>query len=124
MAHLRIDKRLVGAVAILDLDGRLVMGDHSSEFREAIRMLLTEGHKEILVNLRDVDYVDSSGLGELVSAYSTAKRADARLKLLNLTTRVHGLLQMTKLLTVFEAFDTEDTAVRSFETDAATPTPG
>jgi anti-sigma B factor antagonist len=108
-----------GDVAILDLDGRLTMGEGSVTLRENVRALLADGSKHILVNLAGVDYVDSSGLGEIVSAFATAKREDTTLKLLNLTERVHGLLQMTKLLTIFETFETEQDAVRSFDAVAS-----
>jgi anti-sigma B factor antagonist len=119
MAQLQIRKRMNGDVAILDLDGRLTMGEGSVTLRESVRALLADGSKHILVNLAGVDYVDSSGLGEIVSAFATAKREDTTLKLLNLTERVHGLLQMTKLLTIFETFETEQDAVRSFDAVAS-----
>jgi anti-sigma B factor antagonist len=111
-----------GEVAILDLDGKLTMGEDSVTLRDKVRALLADGSKRILVNLAGVGYVDSSGLGELVSAFATAKRENATLKLLNLTQRVHGLLQMTKLLTIFETFKTEEDAVRSFEALSSTST--
>ena len=120
MAQLEIQSPMSGDVAILDLHGRLTMGRDSVTLREKVRELLADGSKRILVNLKDVGYVDSSGLGELVSAFATAKREDAALKLLNLTERVHGLLQITKLLTVFETFKTEEDAVRSFDAVAST----
>ena len=123
MSHLRIEHRMNGQVAILDLYGRLTMGEGSVLLRESVRRLLTDGQKDILINMRDVGYVDSSGLGELVSAFSTAKRENGRLKLVNLASRVHGLLQMSKLLTVFETFESEQDAVRSFEALSATPAP-
>jgi anti-sigma B factor antagonist len=116
MAQLQIRHRTNGEVVIIDLDGRLTMGEGSVTLRESVRTLLADGHKNLIINMKGVDYVDSSGLGELVSAFATAKRADARLRLVNLAKRVHGLLQITKLLTVFETFDTEEDAVRSFET--------
>ena len=111
-------------VAILDLDGRLTMGGDSVALREEVRALLAGGSRHILVNLAAVRYVDSSGLGELVAACATARREGATLKLLNLTKGVHDLLQMTKLLTIFETFETEADAVRSFEAVASTSTSG
>lgn len=122
MSHLTIQHRRNGKVAILDLDGRLTLGADSVTLRESVRDLLADGHKHILINLGGVGYVDSSGLGELVGAYATAKRQDATLKLVNIAQRVRGLLQMTKLLTVFETFDSEGEAVRSFDAvQAASP---
>ena len=123
MSHLRIEHRMNGQVAILDLFGRLTMGEGSVTLREGVRRVLAEGHKDILINMRDVGYVDSSGLGELISAFSTAKREHARLKLINLANRVHGLLQLTKLLTIFETFENEEDAIRSFEALGATSAP-
>ena len=120
MSQLQIQNRVNGQVAILDLDGRLTLGESSVTLRDSVRGLLAGGHKNIVINMKDVDYVDSSGLGELVSAFATAKRDDAKLKLVNLAQRVHGLLQITKLLTVFETFDSEEDAIRSFEAVAAT----
>lgn len=122
MAHLQIQKRENGQVAILDLDGRLTLGEDSVTLRDSVRGLLADGHKNIVINMKNVDYVDSSGLGELVSAFATAKRDDAKLKLINLAQRVHGLLQITKLLTVFETYDSEEEAIRSFEATATTST--
>jgi anti-sigma B factor antagonist len=115
MSHLKIQHRRDGKVAIIDLDGRLTLGEDSVTLRDSVRGLLADGHKHIIINLDGVGYVDSSGVGELVAAFATARRQDATLKLVNLTRRVHGLLQMTKLLTVFETFDAEDAAVRSFD---------
>jgi anti-sigma B factor antagonist len=114
MAHLKIQHRQNGQVTILDLDGKLTLGEDSVLLRTTVRALLTADHKSIVLNLNDVGYVDSSGLGELISAFTTAEKQDATLKLLNLTHRIQGLLQMTKLLTVFETFDSEDAAVASF----------
>ena len=124
MAQLKIRHRMNGEVAILDLDDRLTMGGDSVMLREEVRALLAGGSRHILVNLAAVRYVDSSGLGELVGACATARREGATLKLLNLTERVHGLLQMTKLLTIFETFETEADAVRSFEAVASASTSG
>jgi anti-sigma B factor antagonist len=118
MAQLQIQQRMNGQVAILDLKGKLTLGADTASLRERVRNLLGAGFKQILVNLKGVRYIDSSGLGELVGASATARRDDATLKLLNLTERVHDLLHMTKLLTIFETFETEEEAVRSFASAA------
>ena len=115
MAHLTIEQRHRGEVAILDLEGRLTLGDASVTLRERIRSLLSAGHKQILINMRGVGYMDSSGLGDLISAFATARKQDATLKLVNLREGVKSILHITKLLTVFETFESEEEAVRSFE---------
>jgi len=115
MAQQTIQHRMAGNVVILALKGRLTIGETSVTLRETVRQLLADGHRKILIDLGDVGYVDSSGLGELVSAFASAKRQDAVLKLVNVTQGVLGLLQMTKLVTVFETFEDEGEAVRSFE---------
>ena len=112
---LKIASREVDGVAVLDLSGRITLGEGSVQIRDAIRDLIGKGQKNILLNLGDVNYIDSSGLGELVSAYTTAKNQDARLKLLKLTKRVHDLLQLTKLYTVFDIFDDEASAIGSYK---------
>lgn len=106
--------RLVGGVTIVDLYGRIVLGEGSAGVRDLVRNLIKEGNKKILLNLRDVDYIDSSGLGELVSAFTNARSQGGELKLLNLTKRVRALLQITKLLTVFDITDDEAASVKSF----------
>src|SRR5438876_8033862 len=106
--------RLVGGVTIVDLSGRIVLGEGSAGLRDLLRKLVSEGIKKILLNLRDVDYIDSSGLGELVSAFTSMRSQGGELKLLNLTKRVRALLQITKLLTVFEVTDDEAISVKSF----------
>jgi anti-sigma B factor antagonist len=106
--------RLVGGVTIVDLYGRIVLGEGSAGVRDLVRNLIKEGNKKILLNLRDVDYIDSSGLGELVSAFTSMRSHGGELKLLNLTKRVRALLQITKLLTVFDIKDDEATSVKSF----------
>lgn len=120
MAHLKIERRERGDVAILDLDGKLTLGENSAALRESIRSLLADGRKQILVNLEGVDYMDSSGLGDLVVGFATAKKQGAELKLANLTLRVEGLLQLTKLLTVFETYESEEKALASFEASRTT----
>lgn len=114
MAHLSIDERTAGSVTILELDGKITIGDGSVQLREAVRKLLEQGHKNLLIDLGKVDYVDSSGIGELVSCYTTTKNQGGQLKLLNLTKKIQDLLSITKLLTVFETFESESDALGSF----------
>ncbi len=111
---MKISTRQVDGVTILDLSGRITLGEGSVTVRDTIRDLLNKGEKYILLNLGDVSYMDSSGLGELVSAYTSVKNAGGELKLLNLTKKVHDLLQITKLYTVFDVKDDEASAVASF----------
>ena len=106
--------RLVGGVTIVDLSGRIVLGDGSTALRDLVRNLISAGNKKILLNLRNVDYIDSSGLGELVSAFTSMRSGGGELKLLNLTKRVQALLQITKLYTVFDITDDEATSLKSF----------
>jgi anti-sigma B factor antagonist len=105
----------VDGVTILDLSGRITLGEGSVQLRDAIRDLISKGQKNILLNLGDVNYIDSSGLGELVSAYTTARNQGAALKLLNLTKKVKDVLQLTKLYTVFDIYDDEASAVGSYK---------
>jgi len=107
--------RQVDGVTIVDLSGRITLGEGSVVLRETVRDLLSKEQKKILLNLADVNYIDSSGIGELVSAYTTCKNQGGELKLLNLTKRVKDLLQITKLYTVFDVHDSEVTAIRSFK---------
>jgi len=112
---LNVATREVDGVTILDLGGRITLGDTSSgKLRETVREILAGGTKKILVNLGDVSYIDSSGLGELVSTYTTASNQGASVKLLNVQKKVQDLLQITKLYTVFDSFDNEADAVLSF----------
>ena len=111
---IKVSTRHVDGVTILDLSGRITLGEGSVVLRDAIRDLVTKGDKNILLNLGDVSYIDSSGIGELVSAYTSVKNAGGELKLLNLTKKVHDLLQITKLYTVFDVKDDETSAVGSF----------
>jgi anti-sigma B factor antagonist len=115
MAELNIRERQAGDVTILDMDGRITIGEGSVAVRSAIRRLLEEGKKKILLNLAGVGYVDSSGIGELVSSYTTINREGGQLKLLNLTQKIQDLLAITKLLTVFDTYDDEATALNSFK---------
>jgi len=111
---LKASSREHNGVTVLDLSGRIVLGEGSLILRQAVADLLSRGRKNILLNLTDVNYIDSSGLGAIVSGYTSAKGQQGHLKLLNLTTKVHDLLQVTKLLTVFEVYEDENTAVKSF----------
>jgi anti-sigma B factor antagonist len=106
--------RQVGGVTIVDLSGRITLGEGSVTLRDTVHDLLSKGLKRILLNLGDVNYIDSSGIGELVSAFTAAKKQGGELKLLNLTKKAHDLLQITKLYTVFDVKDDEAAAVTSF----------
>jgi len=115
MAELNIRERQAGDVTILDLEGRITIGDGNVSLRNAIRRLIQEGKKKILLNLAGVSYIDSSGIGELVSSYTTIGREKGQLKLLNLTQKIKELLVITKLLTVFDTYDDESAALNSFQ---------
>jgi len=112
--NLKVSTRQVDGVSIVDCSGRITLGEGSVVLRDTVKDLLSKGKKKILLNLADVNYIDSSGIGELVSAYTTAKNQGGELKLLKLTKKVHDLLQITKLYTVFEVKDDEAAAVKSF----------
>jgi anti-sigma B factor antagonist len=111
---IQVTTRQVGDVSVVDVAGRITLGEGASSLRETIRGMVTQGNKKILLNLGEVSYIDSSGIGELVSAFTTVTNHGGKLKLLGLTKRVKDLLQITKLYTVFEVFDDEAEAVRSF----------
>ena len=111
---MKVSTRQIDGVTILDLSGRITLGEGSVQLREAVRDLLAKGSKQILLNLGDVNYIDSSGIGELVSAYTAVRNQGGDLKLLNLTKKVHDLLQITKLYTVFDIKDDEASAVAAF----------
>src|SRR5579863_7463931 len=110
----KLTTRQVGDVIVIDASGRITLGEGASTFRDTIRDLASAGHKKMLLNLGEVSYIDSSGIGEMVSGFTTVTNQAGALKLLNLTKRVKDLLQITKLYTVFEVFDDEAAAVRSF----------
>ena len=112
---LRIETREVAHVTILDITGRIVLGEEIGDLRDAVRALIAEGKKKIILNLVGVDYIDSSGVGELVGSFTTVRNAGGELKLLNLTQKVHDVLHVTKLYTVFDIKDDEFTAVKSFD---------
>ena len=106
--------RKVEEVNIVDLSGRITIGEGTLTLKETVRALLQKSEPKILLNLGDITYIDSSGIGELVSSFTMAGKNGGKLKLLNLTKKVHDLLSITKLLTVFEVFDDEATAIKSF----------
>jgi anti-sigma B factor antagonist len=119
MAELNIRERQAGDITILDMDGKITIGEGSVALRSAIRRLLEEGKKKILLNLKGVGYIDSSGIGELVSSFTAiTKEPGGELKLLNLTQKLQDLLGITKLLTVFDTFDSESDALSSFKSNA------
>jgi anti-sigma B factor antagonist len=115
-----VSERAIGNVAILDIQGNLTLGEGADRLRDKVRSLLQQDQKQILINLASVGYMDSTGLGELVHTYATSTRQGGALKLLNVTTRLHDLLVITKLANVFECFDDEQSAVSSFSAAATT----
>lgn len=115
---MQIDERTVGDVVVLDLKGRVMLGDGDEVLKDKVNSLLNQGMKKIVLNLAEVPYIDSAGLGEVVRTYTTVSRQGGHLKLLNLTKRITDLLAITKLLTVFDTYDSEAEAVRSFSASA------
>jgi len=111
---MKVSNRQVDGIAVVDMSGRITLGEGSVVLRDTVRDLVTKGQKKILLNLGDVTYIDSSGIGELVSAFTAVRREGGELKLLNLTKKVHDLLQITKLYTVFDIKDDEAAAIQSF----------
>ena len=111
----KLTTRQIGDVSVVDVAGRITLGEGSSALRDSLREMVGKGQKKILLNLGEVSYIDSSGIGELVSAFTTVTNGGGQLKLLNLTKRVKDLLQITKLYTVFDVHDSEVTAIRSFK---------
>ncbi len=110
----KLTSRQVGDVTVLDAAGRVTLGEGASAFRDAIRNFAATGDKKLLLNLAEVSYIDSSGIGEMVSGFTTVTNGGGQLKLVGLSKRIKDLLQITKLYTVFEVFDDEAEAVRSF----------
>jgi len=106
--------REIGDVAVIDFSGKITLGEASATLRHMVRELIERGHRKILLNLDDVDYIDSSGIGELVGAHTTVHTAKGELKLMNLSRRVNDILQITRLFTVFDIQANEDAALRSF----------
>src|ERR671910_2632971 len=115
MAELNIRERQAGDVTILDMDGKITIGEGSVALRSAVRRLLEEGKKKILLNLAKVGYIDSSGIGELVSSYTAINKDGGELKLLNLTQKLQDLLTITKLLTVFDVYESEADALTALQ---------
>jgi anti-sigma B factor antagonist len=115
---MQIDERTAGDVVVLDVKGRVMLGEGDEILKDKVNALLTQGRKKIVLNLADVPYIDSAGLGEIVRTFTTVSRAGGSLKLLNLTKRITDLLSITKLLTVFETYDSENEAVQSFSASA------
>ena len=122
MSNLSIGTRQNGGVTILDLSGKIMLGDTSADLRKYVRGLVEKGDKNILLNLADVSSIDSSGLGELVASYVAVQRIDGEMKLLNLHQRIRDLMVMTKLLTVFDDYEDETDAVNSFAAEARSAT--
>jgi len=115
---MHIEERSVGEVVVLDLKGKITLGEGDELLKDKVNSLVNQGRRKILLNFADVPYVDSAGLGEIVRTYTTVSRQGGSLKLLNLTKRITDLLSITKLLTVFETFESESDAVRSFAASA------
>jgi anti-sigma B factor antagonist len=115
---MHIEERSAGDVKILDLKGKMTLGEGDETVRDKINSLILQGYKKLILNLEGVPYIDSAGLGEIVRTYTTVSRQGGSLKLLNLTKRITDLLSITKLLTVFETYDSEADAVRSFSSPA------
>ncbi len=111
---LRMNKRQVDSVTVIDMSGKIILGEETAQLRETVKKILSEGNDRILLNLSDVTYIDSSGLGLLVSCFATTSRKGGQIKLLNLTNKVKEVLQITKLSTVFDIFEDENKAIQSF----------
>ena len=111
---MQIHQRSVGDVTIIDLNGKMTLGEGDELLRDKVNSLIAQGKKKLVLNLAEVPYIDSAGLGEIVRTYTTVSRQGGTLKLLNLTKRIQDLLAITKLLTVFETFESENDAVKSF----------
>jgi anti-sigma B factor antagonist len=112
---MKVATRQVDGVTILDLSGRITLGEGSVTLRDAVHDVLAKGSKKILLNLENINYIDSSGIGELVSGFTSVRNSGGELKLLNLTKKVHDLLQITKLYTVFDIWDNEASAIGAFK---------
>jgi anti-sigma B factor antagonist len=115
---MQIEERSVGDVKVLDLKGKITLGEGDELLKDKVNSLVNQGSKKIILNLAEVPYIDSAGLGEIVRTYTTVSRQGGSLKLLHLTKRITDLLSITKLLTVFETFESENDAVRSFSASA------
>src|SRR5512140_2161093 len=111
---MQIHQRSIGDVTVVDLTGKMTLGEGDELLRDKVNSLIQQGQKKIILNLAEVPYIDSAGLGEIVRTYTTVSRQGGSLKLLSLTKRIQDLLAITKLLTIFETFDTEADAIKSF----------
>ena len=111
---MQIEERKVGEVVVLDLKGKITLGEGDELLKDKINSLVNQGYTKLLLNLEGVPYIDSAGLGEIVRTYTTVSRQGGKLKLLNLTKRIQDLLAITKLLTVFETYESEPDAIKSF----------
>jgi anti-sigma B factor antagonist len=118
MKNLNITERRSGKVMVVDLEGNIRLGEGSAQFRQLIRQLVQNGEREILLNMAGIAYIDSSGLGEMVAGFTSLQKIKGKMKLLHLTKRVSELMMITKLLTVFDSFDNETEAIRSFQKDS------
>ena len=115
---MQIEERNIGDVKVLDVKGKITLGEGDELLKDKVNSLVNQGNRKIILNLAEVPYIDSAGLGEIVRTYTTVSRQGGSLKLLNLTKRITDLLSITKLLTVFETFESENDAVRSFSASA------
>lgn len=115
MKNLNIEERRNNSIVILDLEGNIRLGEGSRELHDRIRLLVERGEQNILLNLANVSYIDSSGLGEMVAGYTTLQKNGGEMKLLNITQRITELMMITKLLTVFDVYESEEEAVNSFK---------
>jgi anti-sigma B factor antagonist len=118
---IKIEERHISRVTVLDLAGKLATDESAEHLKDKINSLIAQGRTHILLNLRNVPYIDSGGLGQLVASYGSVVKAGGALKLLNVTSRNHDLLSITRLVTVFESFDSEGEAVQSFQTGVPAP---
>jgi anti-sigma B factor antagonist len=115
---IKVEERVIGPVTVLDIVGRLTIDEAAQHLKDKINSLIAQGRTKVVLNLKNVPYIDSGGLGQLVASYGSVMKAGGALKLLNVNTRNHDLLSITRLVTLFESFDSEAQAVQSFETVA------
>ena len=119
--HLALTERQIGAVTVLDLVGRLTIDHDAQRLKDKINSLIQQGRTQIVLNLTDVSYIDSGGLGQLVASYSSVAKTNGGLKLLGVSKRNHDLLSITRLVTLFDAYDSEKEALESFRTHVTVP---
>src|SRR5512136_403628 len=112
-----IKERVVEGISVLDVSGKIVLGEGDLQIKDRIKSLLADGQKKVLLNLGDVSYIDSAGLGALISSYTTVKRENGSMKLVHLTKRVQDLLAITKLITVFETYEDEAAAIAAYKSE-------